>query len=183
MWKVLLAVIFVCASVTYASADLSGEKTVFLVQADGSEVSIGTIKFTPDDDNTKFKFTLDESKFAVYFLSMRNFNCYETSKQKVCYLPYPYKTHGQITKDDLRDLEYNLLFIRVLPDEYGINAWNGIYYKLSLLDDGTVSGQLMNADLNVLAVPPDDPYARPIVEGEMSVGNADKHQFPTLSIR
>lgn len=164
-------------------AELSGDKKIFLVGRDGENLEIGQVKFQPEGAVSNFDITIDESKFEVYFLSMRNFRCLKTGKNKICYLPYPYKIRNQVRKDDLTDLEYQLLFILVHAGESGINAWNGIYYNMSLGKDGKITGQLMESDLNVLAVPPDKDYARPIAEIEMMKGSGPKYHFPKIEIR
>ena len=161
----------------------TGEKQIILLSADKTETVIGKIRFKTDTDGASFEVTLDASRFSDHFLSMRPFQCIEHVKQTICHLQYPYKTRRHITRKDLTDLEYELLFLHKKKGEYGINAWNGIYYKLSLNSDGTISGVLNEADMNVLASPPAQDYDRPIGEADLTEGEPPQYRFPTLLIR
>ena len=87
-----------------------------------------------------------------------------------------------ITKDDQSDLEYQLLFIRKTPSEFGIDAWNGLYYKLVIEDDGSITGKLLEGDLNSLQSPPAEKYAKPVDLEEFIPGDKTRRLFPTLRI-
>ena len=179
------AVIVVCQTAAKSDvAKLRGNKTIYLVDANGKEYPIGKVAFSGDKDGaTDLSVELDEGRFAEKFLSMRPFRCIDGAKQTVCYLPYPYALKDRITSDDLSDLEYRLLFLHKGPTDYGIDAWNGIYYKLSITDKGHLTGTLHEADFNVLAVPPDEPFSRPVGPADLEQGEREHHRFPRLIIR
>ncbi len=158
-----------------------GDKSIVLIGADNQEVVIGRVTFTKLDNGSKIDVKLDESQFVNKFLSMRPFQCIDGKTQSLCHLVYPYKTHKMVTADDMTDLEYELLFLHKKPGEYGINAWNGIYYDLTKGKDGRIHGVLMETDMNVLAVPPETEYARPIAD--LTKGQASQHLYPRLEIR
>ena len=84
--------------------------------------------------------------------------------------------------DDLSDLEYQLLFLLKKPTEFGIDAWNGLYYKLGIEEDGSITGKLMEGDLNSLQSPPSEKYAKPIDLGEFIPADSSRRLFPTLRI-
>jgi len=73
----------------------------------------------------------------------------------------------------LTDLEYDLLFLHKTHQEYGIDAWNGLYFKLAVSGDG-LTGELRETDLNVLQAPPEDGDLRPIDPNEL-YEPSDKH--------
>ena len=162
----------------------SGERSIYLVESSGTEHEIGTVSFTANDDGaTAISVSLDKGPFVDKFLSMRPFRCIDGKKQTVCHLPYPYALKDRITPDDLSDLEYRLLFLHKGPREYGIDAWNGIYYKLTISGQENLTGALQEADFNVLAVPPEEPFSRPIGTADLEVGEPGRHRFPKLIIR
>jgi hypothetical protein len=166
------------------NTELLGEKSIYLVEADGKEHKIGKAEFASENGGaTAISVELDDSRFAEKFLSMRPFRCIDGTKQTVCHLPYPYPLKDRITADNLSDLEYRLLFLHKGPTDYGIDAWNGIYYKLSISNQGQVTGALHEADFNVLAAPPEKPFSRPIGTADLEEGEPGRHRFPKLIIR
>jgi len=165
------------------AAELSGTKNVLLVAEDGTARQIGTVTFEPDGQTTRFTVTMDESQFQVEFISMRNFNCIGIGSPKICHLPFGYSIRNEITADDLTDLEYNFLFVFVKAGAPSFDAWNGMYYKLKMAEDGSLTGRLLEADLSVLAVPPDKEYARPISEIDMLEASASKYVYTRIEIR
>lgn len=157
--------------------------TISLQDASGVEtVDIGQITFTAKDDAYSYDFKLNEDAFEKQFLSMRPFDCMQKPKMMVCHLPYPYKNNRVISKDDLADLEYELLFLHKYPGAYGIDAYNGIYYKLSMTETG-IEGVLHDADMNVLKVPPEDEAIRPITPDMLYEASPSKHWFTKVLIR
>ena len=74
-----------------------------------------------------------------------------------------------------------MLFLHKTPQEYGINAWNGLYFKLAENDEGLV-GELRETDLNVLQAPPEDGDLRPINPHEL-YEPSDKHWPRRVLIR
>jgi len=116
---------------------------------------------TPNDAGWDYQLKMQEAAFGDYFLSMRPFKCMTDSVDMLCHLPYPYQVNRQIDKKDLTDLEYELLFIRRKPTDYGINPWNGLYYQIRW-QNGQLIGEAYEVDLDLLAVPPEDNNLRPI---------------------
>ncbi|MGB0733623.1 MAG: hypothetical protein ACPGPF_07650, partial [Pontibacterium sp.] len=145
-----------------AMADKTAEvKQVRLINADaGTEKVIGTVSMQETKKGTyAATFTPDDSQFGDYFLSMRPFKCLETPEQLLCHLPYPYKNEHTISDENLGGLEYQFLFIRKAPNDYGINPWYGVYYKMQWVDQpgGAIKGVVHETDLDILAAPPSDP--------------------------
>ena len=161
-------------------------KQVRLVNTDkDTSKTIGTVELSATEDGRyQATFVPDDSQFGDYFLSMRPFKCVETPEQLLCHLPYPYKNEHVISADNLGGLEYQFLFIRKAPNDYGINPWYGVYYKMQWADGvgGSIKGTLYETDLDILAAPPSDPNARPITEVELHEADADIHVFPNLVI-
>ncbi|MCB1418631.1 MAG: hypothetical protein KDJ74_06380, partial [Notoacmeibacter sp.] len=152
---------------------------------DGSEQAIGTVTFGPMQANGERGFAVDLSTgpFSEHFLSMRPFRCLETETEWYCHLPYPYSLRGTISADDMTDLEYSLLFIRKAPAEFGIDAWNGLYFRLRAGPLKTLQGTLMEGDFNVLASPPEQGNTRPLDPQTFIEGDAQRRAFPSLVIR
>jgi len=154
-----------------------------LVTSDNVALRIGTVNFkNQPDGSASFTVDMDGADFSDHFLSMRPFKCITGEKDWYCYLAYPYQLHNTVSADNLLDLEYNLLFITKSKEEFGIDAWNGVYYQLSIDANGTISGALSQGDLNVLQSPP-EPYSHPIDPDEFFTDDAAKQRFPTLIIR
>lgn len=170
------------------AADFPVEASIYLVDAEKVETRIGKVTFAgtgateSDSESVAIAVEIDESVFSEHFLSMRPFRCLTGEKEWFCYLQYPYELRSTISKNDLSDLEYQLLFIRKAPAEFGIDAWNGLYYKLRLEDDGTIAGELLEGDLNSLQSPPSEKYAKPVDLGEFILGDKSKRLFPGLRI-
>ena len=160
-----------------------GKKAITLVAADGARMPIGHVTLTPDGDGSKIAVVLDAPEFGDQFLSMRPFRCLPGTKETWCHLQYPYETKGRITAADLMDLEYALLFLFKPPASYGIDAWNGLYFKLTLDEAGGFSGALHESDFNVLAVPPDKGDLRPVPHTALTAVDPGAHRFATIEIR
>lgn len=156
-----------------SAAPMKSSMDIFMEAKDGSRTQIGKLKLMPDDAGYKISVELDDSRFEDKFLSMRPFNCLPHPQQMVCHLAYPYESKHHISKDDLTDLEYDLLFLHKTPEEYGIDAWNGFYYEMKMTDTG-FEGELRETDLNVLQAPPKDGNLRPIRRTELHEAS-DKH--------
>jgi len=164
------------------SLGLPATAAILLVDPQGSETSIGTVSFSQHSGSAVgFSVEIEAPEFSDHFLSMRPFKCLTPEKEWFCQQPYPYELSNTITADDLSDLEYHLLFIRKTSDQFGIDAWNGIYYKLELVDDG-FTGNLLEGDLNVLQEPPPK-GAKPIDLSEFFGDDAPNRAYPTLLIR
>lgn len=166
----------------------AGERAIQLVAADGTRLPIGKLTLTARE-GAAFGITvkIDAPQFRDEFLSMRPFRCFTQAKgaqsEMWCHLPYPYDTKGVIKADDLVDLEYALLFLFKPPTAYGIDAWNGLYFKLAVQPDGSISGPVNEVNLDVLAAPPEDRSARIVRHGDLSAVAADAHAFARVEIK
>ena len=159
------------------------DASIYLIDQNGEALDIGRVEFAAVDyDNYTVNVTIESPAFSDQFLSMRPFDCIAESAEWYCYLPYPYELRRTVSKDDLTELEYQLLFIWKSPKDFGIDAWNGVYYQLDWQDDGSLAGTLLQGDLNVLAEPP-EPNSHPIDLGEFIDEGGDKRRFPALVIR
>lgn len=163
----------------WGGATLAPEMVITLHATDGTEIDIGILKTTPQGEGHRIQVILDETKFEDKFLSMRPFKCLPHPTQVVCYLAYPYENKRFISKDDVTDLEYDLLFLHKSPQEYGIDAWNGLYYDLEMTEKGFV-GELRETDLNVLASPPEE--LRPIKDEDLHPAS-EKHWPRRITIQ
>ena len=184
--KVWLGFIFTLCCQSVSASKLPAVAEVFLIDQQQQETKIADITLSADQnqsDQTGFAITMDYSAFNDHFLSMRPFKCIEGQREWFCHLPYPYETRSTIGINDLIDLEYQLLFIRKTPSEFGIDAWNGLYFQLTLNDDQSLQGQLLEGDLNVLASPPAEPYARPVDLTEFIEADPSRRLFSSLVIR
>jgi hypothetical protein len=179
--KIFLLLLTVIATPLYANPYLTGSKTISLLEVNNEALKIGTVNFHNDNDKIRYEITFDKTVFSDEFLSMRPFKCIRKPKQMICHLIYPYKKQGYINNNDLTDLEYDLLFLHKTPNEYGINAWNGLYYDLNLSGNG-INGVLKEVDLNVLAAPPEDDNLRAITEDMLYEADPEIHLFPKLTI-
>lgn len=159
-----------------------GEKSILFVDNNGERLTIGKIDFKHKEGRVTYSIEFDDSVFSNEFLSMRPFKCIRKPGKMVCNLIYPYAKKGYITKQDMLDLEYDLLFLHKAPEEYGINAWNGLYYRISIINDG-LEAKLMEVDLNVLAGPPDEGLLRPITDDMLHKADPALHMFPRLLIQ
>ncbi len=176
----IFSTLFLCRIATAAFPDIAG---IYLIDSQQQETKIGEVVFTDNNNGTTaVTVNLDTDQFTEHFLSMRPFRCIEGENEWFCYLSYPYDLRSQVTGDDLTDLEYQLLFIRKTPSEFGIDAWNGLYYRLQLEADGTLTGTLLEGDLNSLQSPPTEQYAKPIDLDEFIPADPSRRLFPTLRI-
>lgn len=156
--------------------------SVYLLDNNGNETAIGSILFNSNDGETfGIKVEIEGDVFEDQFLSMRPFNCITDPKEWYCYLQYPYELDNTITSADLLDLEYQLLFILKSPSEFGIDAWNGLYFKLAFAQPQVLVGTALQGDLNVLQSPP-EPNTRPIDLIEF-IDESSARRFPQLIIR
>lgn len=179
----LLVLLALLSSGLAVAADLPENAGIYLVDPEQQETRIGEVTFAQaNNKDTAVLVNMDTDTFTEHFLSMRPFRCIEGETEWFCYLEYPYDLRSVITKDDLSDLEYQLLFIRKTPSEFGIDAWNGLYYKLVIEDDGSITGKLLEGDLNSLQSPPAEKYAKPVDLEEFIPGDKTRRLFPTLRI-
>ena len=182
--KLFFAILFTLIGAAQAFGNvLDGKKTVYLVRADNTELPIGTVVFSPNAKGIGATVKLESNKFADHFLSMRPFRCITEETQAVCHLPYPYKLKNRVSAEDMRYLEYQFLFISRHTKEYGINFWNGLYYRLKLQVDGSLLGTLMETDFNELASPPKKEFSFPFADSELTEIPPGQHRFPQIRIR
>jgi len=73
------------------------------------------------------------------------------------------------------------LFIWKKASDYGINMWNGVYYRFELTESGLV-GTLNEMDMDILSAPPEAGDLRPVGEYDIEPGDPDSHWLPTLRI-
>ena len=156
--------------------------SVFLVPNVGEPLRIGQIQFNKNADGYTYQLDLEKTAFEEYFLSMRPFKCLQGPIQQLCHLPYLYAKGTHINEMDILDLEYDFLFIHRRANDYGIDPWNGIYYKLTQTENG-FEGVLQELDLNILAAPPAKGVTRPISNYDLQAAEADAHSYPRLIIR
>jgi hypothetical protein len=142
-------------------ASLSGVYRLTLEDAQGDRQTLGEVKITPAQGGFSYRIVWDHERFENHFLSMRPFKCLPHPQRMICRLPYPYHLPRIISQERFTDLEYDLLFLHKVPGEYGINAWNGLYFKLGR-EQGNLVGELQETDLNVLQAPPEAGVAYPI---------------------
>ncbi|EFO29404.1 conserved hypothetical protein [Roseibium sp. TrichSKD4] len=165
-----------------AAEALIGTKTVQLTDGKSEGTTIGTISFSPTDDGVEYLLSLKEEAFGDYFLSMRPFKCVAGPEKHWCHVPYPYENRRTLIGNDLTDLEYDLLFIWKGATDYGINMWNGVYYKLKQ-EKGRFIGRLHEVDMDRLAVPPSEGELRPLKAKHLEEGDPDSHWFPMIIIQ
>jgi hypothetical protein len=178
----LLFLIFITLFSNNSSAiDTDRSMTITLHASDEESVDIGQVTFTAKEGGYSYELTLDEDKFEKQFLSMRPFDCMQKPKIMICHLPYPYQNNRFISNDDMTDLEYDILFLHKYPGEYGINAYNGIYYQMKMTDKG-IKGLLHDVDMNELKVPPEEGNLRPITPDMLYEASPTKHWFMNVLI-
>nr|MDJ0640618.1 hypothetical protein [Paracoccaceae bacterium] len=115
-----------------------------------------------------------------HFLSMRPFKCLEGPEKHWCHVPYPYEIRRDLSAD-LTDLEYDFLFLWKAATDYGIDTWNGVYYRLEA-DGAGFAGTLHELDLGQLAVPPAAGELRPIAEKDLHEADPESHWLPRLIV-
>jgi hypothetical protein len=174
----------VCLFTLTVYADSSKAYVVTLLDNNGVAIKVADLQLFPEGDAFRYELKMvTKTPFENYFLSMRPFNCIteQATKRALCYLNYPYKINRRISANDLGDLEYDLLFIRRKASDYGIDPWFGSYYKMQWKGD-SIEGILHEADLDILAAPPEDGAYRPIVESDLTETDASQFWLPRLMI-
>ncbi|MEX0286041.1 MAG: hypothetical protein AB3N23_15650 [Paracoccaceae bacterium] len=167
---------FLAIGAAAALAEGWDEHTVWLEDADGTRIEIATLSGTAKS----YKVEMNEDAFSEHFLSMRPFKCLDGPDKTWCHVPYPYDI-ARNTSADLIDLEYDFLFVWKGRTDYGIDMWNGVYYRLSADGDSYV-GNLHEMNMDKLAVPPEDGELRPIRDVDLEEGDPDSHWLPILRI-
>lgn len=172
--KYALRAILIClAGMSHAET-----RTAFLEDADGQQIKIASLEF---DQDRGYQITMNDAAFTDHFLSMRPFKCLEGPAKNWCHVPYPYEIARDVSVE-LTDLEYDFLFVWKDKTDYGINMWNGVYYKL---DDegGQITGQLHEMDMDVLSAPPATGELRPLSAKHLHESDPDSHWLPRIIIQ
>ncbi|MEP1768851.1 MAG: hypothetical protein ABJJ53_19695 [Sulfitobacter sp.] len=160
-----------------ASGAAAQTRAVYLQDKQGDRIEIAQLEV---DAQGGYRVTLAEAPFENHFLSMRPFRCIEGPAKNWCYVPYPYENRRNISAD-LTDLEYDFLFVWKLTNEYGINMWNGVYYKLEQSGDQLI-GRLYEIDMDTLSAPPEAGNLRPVQAKHLHEGDPDSHWLPQLVV-
>lgn len=177
-WRVLLALSILFCSPSWAG-DARKYDVVLHDVDDETAVSVATLVLEPAEQGYSYRLQMNEAVFGDHFLSMRPFKCIKANANMLCHLQYPYEIARSITNDDLTDLEYDLLFIRRKSTDYGINPWNGLYYRLTWEGD-ELHGVGHEVDLDILAVPPESGNTRPIKPVDLHEVQAGQLWLPRL---
>ncbi|MEM8572119.1 MAG: hypothetical protein AAGG56_14610 [Pseudomonadota bacterium] len=150
---------------------------VVLKDGSGNPIPIAVLTVAPDGS---YSLVQQEGAFTDHFLSMRPFECLEGPQKHWCHVPYPYENRRNISEDFV-DLEYDFLFIWKGATDYGIDSWNGVYYRLEQNGDHLV-GTLHEIDMGLLAVPPETGDLRPISHDDLHEAEPDSHWLPMLVV-
>lgn len=145
---------------------------------DGEPVVIANLELA---DDGRYQLEFRHAPFTSHFLSMRPFKCLPAPPRLQCRLDYPYKKDTRIDADDLGNLEYDLLFLVKQADEFGVDFWNGRYYRLRW-DGQAIVGTAVAVDMNLLASRPAPGVTRPIDNNDMSEIAASDTPYLTLRI-
>ncbi|WP_424971247.1 hypothetical protein [Dinoroseobacter sp. S76] len=165
-----------CLILATPDAGAAETRAVYLEAQDGERLAIADLVV----EDGAYDLTLRDGPFSDHFLSMRPFKCLTGAEKHWCYVPYPYENARNIGSE-LTDLEYDLLFLWKGAGEYGINMWNGVYYKLEAEGDRLV-GVMHEMDMDILSAPPEDGNLRPVREMDLEPADPDSHWLPRLVI-
>lgn len=181
--RLLLLLALLALSPLGRAWELSGSKTISAVTREQQFIPIGHVVFTPDaNGTTAFTLTMDHSRFADHFLSMKEFKCLEGGDEVLCHVPYPYQTPGTVSATDFAWLEHSLLFLYKQPRDFGAKLWNGLYFRLQPDGQGLV-GLPQAVDLNLISAPPNDLNTPPYNASVRDDVPAGTHWIERLVIR
>jgi hypothetical protein len=153
-----------------------GRYAIRLEAADGTTIEVAQAQL----DQDRYSLSMADAPFSDHFLSMRPFKCLEGPEKLWCHVPYPYEINRDLS-GDLTDLEYDMLFVWKPAGEYGIDLWNGVYYRLQPDGDG-LRGMMHEMDMNLLAVPPAQGELRPISPQDIEPADPSSHWLPVLRV-
>ncbi len=174
----------VCASAALLSAQpLTGIKTVTLHDGASERYEIGTLKFEPVAEGTRFILTLKAERFGEYFLAMRPFKCLTGPRQYLCHFPFE-RAGNVITETDLQPLEYALMFLHKKPATVSLDSRNGLYYSLQRTPRG-FEGRVSDVDMDPIIVPTSVPEAkrtRPIARHDLHAADSSAYWLPFISV-
>ncbi len=152
-------------------------RIVYAEDGQGDRIAIATVDLT---DAGPYTINMNGDVFTDHFLSMRPFKCLEGPGKHWCHVPYPYDINRDISAD-LTDLEYDLMFVWKDATDYGINMWNGVYYRLSE-HDGILTGELLEMDMDLLSAPPPKGELRPLRPQDLHESDPASHWLPRIVI-
>jgi hypothetical protein len=183
--KQLLCAAMLC--LVYGSAAqagvLSGSRTITLSNDQGERVAIGRVVFTPEaDGRARFRIVLDD-KLEEFFLAMRPFRCLTGATQRLCNFPVE-REAPLVSERDLVPLEYALMFMRTAPAALHINPFNGVYYRMKVVD-GRIEGAVHDVDMEPFIVPDSVPLerrTRPLRDTDLSPGDPRSHWMTRITI-
>lgn len=170
------------------AADLSGHKTVSLVAASGDKTEIADLELLPRYGGYGFELTFRREAFREIYMQETNFLCLPGPRREICHFPFPPgdytpdDSNGFFTADDLRPLEYALLFAhkRPAPVDIDINLFNGMYFQLAVVGK-RIEGTVFGVDFNRLVVAGDrEKY--PLKAGDLDPLDLKDERFPHLVI-
>ena len=173
-----IAAALACLAGTAGADIAAGPKTITLTGPADQRRDIATLDLATDGS---YRITWNDAEFDDFFLSMRPFKCLTGRDKHWCHVPYPYAIERRISQEDLTDLEYDLLFLWKGAGDYGINMWNGVYYRLEH-QDGRLVGQMYEMDMDLLSAPPAPGNLRPLGAGDLHETDPDGHWLPGLVI-
>lgn len=162
----------------FSSVASAETRSVFLEDTEGERIKIAELNLKTDGS---YQVSMAEEPFADHFLSMRPFRCLEGPGKHWCHVPYPYEIKRNVS-EELTDLEYDFLFVWKGATEYGINMWNGVYYKLSD-QNGQWAGTLHEMDMDRLSAPPPAGELRPLTQSDLHPSDPESHWLPRLVIQ
>ena len=157
---------------------LAETRDVYLESDDGDRTRIATLTLADDGG---YQVSMEGAAFADHFLSMRPFKCLEGPDKNWCHVPYPYEIARNISSD-LVDLEYDFLFLWKKKTDYGIDMWNGIYYRIEDQGDALV-GTLHEMDMDLLSAPPPAGVTRLLRAQDIHPSAPEDHWLPRLVIQ
>jgi hypothetical protein len=160
-----------------ASGAWAETRTVFLEDQQGDRIEIAKLDVA---QTGIYQVAMSETAFADHFLSMRPFKCLEGPAKHWCHVPYPYEISRDIS-ETLTDIEYDFLFVWKGSNDYGINMWNGVYYKLQNAN-GALIGTLHEMDMDSLSAPPPAGELRPVKAKDLHESDPESHWLPRLVV-
>lgn len=152
-------------------------RQVYLQDGDGGRTRIASLQVNEDQT---YSVAMNAAVFNNHFLSMRPFKCLDGPEKTWCHVPYPYENRRDVS-GDLIDLEYDFLFVWKGKTDYGINMWNGVYYRIEESAQG-LRGLLHEMDMDLLSAPPDAGVLRPLRAQDISESEPESHWLPVLVI-
>lgn len=180
---------FSCSTLIHANTawdQLEGQRSILLSNPNGEQVQIGTVEFTPLNAESKaFKVTLAEDKMQEYFLAMRPFKCVSGATQQYCLFPVSNEP-AIISKTDFTTLEYQLMFMKTKPNALHVNPFNGLYYSLSLENNGEIRGIQKDLDMDPFITPdavPANKKMRPVNGKDLLAADPRSSWMPEMLIR